>query len=139
MAATRSSRSRRMKSSPPVRWTHLNCGQRSKNSATSAGVISFTLFFCQMLHISQRKLQWYVATNVTLYGSAGDCTLAPRIAPARPAWRVNMDMESHDRNRAAGTGQRIERMDLDPIRRGSGYTTLFRERQSCHRCHSGQG
>ena len=57
IAATRSSRSRRMNSSPPVRCTHRNCGQRSKKSPTSSGVISFTLFFCQMLHISQRKLQ----------------------------------------------------------------------------------
>ncbi len=47
-----------MKSSPPVRCTHLNCGQRSKKRSTSSGVISSTLFFCQMLHISQRKLQW---------------------------------------------------------------------------------
>jgi hypothetical protein len=47
-----------MKSSPPVRCTQRNCGQRWKNCSTSAGVISFTLFFCQMLHISQRKLQW---------------------------------------------------------------------------------
>ena len=57
IAATSSSRSRRMKSSPPVMWTQRNCGQRVKNWATSAGVISFTLFFSQMLHISHRKLQ----------------------------------------------------------------------------------
>ena len=46
-----------MNSSPPVRCTQRNCGQRVKNCSTSAGVISFTLFFSQMLHIWHRKLQ----------------------------------------------------------------------------------
>ncbi len=46
-----------MNSSPPVMWTQRNCGQRVKNCATSDGVISFTLFFSQMLHIWHRKLQ----------------------------------------------------------------------------------
>src|SRR5688572_29250916 len=90
MAATRSSRSRRMNSSPPVKCTQLNCDQRSKKRPTSSGVISLTLFFCQMLHISQRKLQWYVATNVTLYGSDGERKLALRIEVARPSCRVSM-------------------------------------------------
>ena len=79
-----------MNSSPPVRWTQRNCGQRVKNRATSSGVISSGLSFCQMLHISQRKLQWYVATNVTLYGRAGDTTFADAIARASPS-RVTSD------------------------------------------------
>ena len=33
-------------------------GPLAEERSTSAGVISPTLFFCQMLHISQRKLQW---------------------------------------------------------------------------------
>src|ERR1043166_7188790 len=109
-----------MNSSPPVRCTHLNCGHLSKNSDTSDGVISFTLFFCQMLHISQRKLQWYVATNVTLYGRSGERRLAPRMAPARPIWRVSMKRR-HDRNRRAMTGQRIDGVELDPILKRSLY------------------
>jgi hypothetical protein len=55
--AAMSKRSRRVKISPPDRFTHGNPRFFVKNRSISSAVISFSTFRFQMLHIWQRQSQ----------------------------------------------------------------------------------